>query len=251
MTVTSFLGCFLCGDSSGNLMLQHRVLARWLLPPSAGPHWSKHFLLAPMRMEDRESWLIMKDLCAKWRQLRSPEPPSRSSYSELLYLQGEKTITLCSGDVMCVCPVVKMANTEDHTAGCLGELRLQRVFWLAMLLVQIWQGQVRSHLVQHASDRREDRGRVEERVAREQPSLAVLVGRQRLAERVFQLRQYDCPPVCIHTPAFALKNLQLLGGVVLLARELAFDTDGKIQVRRRNLTQQPNHVVASAASCPG
>ena len=34
-------------------------------------------------------------------------------------------------------------------------------------------------------------------------------------------QQYACPPVCIH------------GGVVVLARELALDTDGKVQVRRR------------------
>ena len=34
-------------------------------------------------------------------------------------------------------------------------------------------------------------------------------------------RQYACPPVCIHTPAFALR------GVVVLARELALDTDGE------------------------
>ena len=99
-------------------MLQHRVLARWLLPPSAGPRWSKHFLLAPTHMEDRESWLIMKDLCAKC--MAATEVARTSKPEQLLgthafaaFLQGEKTITLCSGDVMCVCPVVKMANTED------------------------------------------------------------------------------------------------------------------------------------------
>ena len=82
---------------------------------------------------------------------------------------------------------------------------------------------------------------MEERVvAREQPGLAVLVEAppgcaQHLAEGVFQeLAAAVRLPAGVHPHArVRVEELQFLGGVVVLARELALDTDGEVQVRHR------------------
>ena len=192
-------------------------------------------LLGRGALEGRDGLLILQGL----RRLQyGPGKLQALRVSELLKGCGDqaRSAVRCSGGPHAPREGIQqlLVSASGRDVGRVGEGPLEVDKAPYQRVAAVVQGQVRSHLVQHASDRREDRGRVELRVvAREQPGLAVLVDAPpgHLAERVFQeLAAAVRLPAGVHPHACVrIEELQLLGGVVVLARKLAFDADLQVQ----------------------